>query len=123
MPRPIKWRNVCGMPGITKFGPLGVNNHSNGTIQMTVDEYETIRLIDHEGYTQEQCAKQMNVARTTVQGIYNVARKKIAKSIVDGKILFISGGEYQLCEEFGEACNGRGCHARGRGRGRSFQEN
>jgi predicted DNA-binding protein (UPF0251 family) len=116
MPRPIKWRNVCGMPGVTKFGPLGVQNHSNGIIQMTVDEYETIRLIDHVGYNQEQCAKQMNVARTTVQGIYNVARKKIAASIVEGKTLLISGGEYQLCDDFGTECNGRGCHGRGRGR-------
>ena len=35
---------------------------------MTIDEYEAIRLIDLEGL-QEECAKQMNVARTTVQRI------------------------------------------------------
>lgn len=116
MSRPIKWRSVCGMPGVTKFGPLGVQNHSNGTIQMTVDEYETIRLIDQVGYTQEQCAKQMNVARTTVQGIYNIARKKIAESIIEGKVLFISGGEYKLCSDFKTQCNGNGCHGRGRGK-------
>ena len=34
----------------------------------------------------------MNVARTTVQGIYAEARKKIAQSLVDGKILLIEGG-------------------------------
>jgi predicted DNA-binding protein (UPF0251 family) len=36
---------------------------------MTVEEYETIRLIDLLGYMQEQCADQMHVARTTVQRI------------------------------------------------------
>ena len=41
---------------------------------MTVDEYEAIRLIDLLGFTQEECAKQMSVARTTVQGIYAEAR-------------------------------------------------
>jgi len=76
---------------------------------MTVDEYEAIRLIDLEGLTQEECAKQMNVARTTVQGIYAEARKKLARSLVDGKILLIEGGEYRLCEGPGKGW-GRGCH-------------
>jgi predicted DNA-binding protein (UPF0251 family) len=52
---------------------------------MTIDEYETIRLIDLEKLTQEECATQMNISRTTVQGIYDVARKKIAESLVNGK--------------------------------------
>jgi len=77
-------------------------------VRMTVDEYETIRLIDLEGFTQEECAKQMDVARTTVQGIYAEARKKIAESLVNGKVLLIEGGEYRLCEGFGKGC-GRGC--------------
>lgn len=76
---------------------------------MTVDEYETIRLIDLEGLTQEECAKQMNVARTTVQGIYAEARRKIAQSLVHGRVLLIEGGEYRLCEGPGAGC-GRGCH-------------
>jgi len=45
-----------------------------------------------EGFTQEECAKQMDVARTTVQGIYAEARKKIAESLVNGKVLLIEGG-------------------------------
>lgn len=77
---------------------------------MTVDEYETIRLIDLEGFTQEECAQQMNVARTTVQGIYAEARKKVASSLVHGKVLWIEGGEYQLCIDYGPVCGGRGCH-------------
>jgi len=73
-------------------------------LNMTVDEYEAIRLIDLEGYTQEECALQMNVARTTVQGIYSEARKKLAESLVDGKILSIEGGEYRLCDGIARGC-------------------
>ena len=119
MPRPRKWRKVCCLPENSRFGPLDLSAGTRNQVRMTVDEYETIRLIDLEGFTQEQCAEQMNVARTTIQGIYNEARKKIAESLVNGKILLIEGGEYRLCEGGGEGC-GRGCHRRRHRHGMHF---
>ncbi len=108
MPRPKKWRKVCGLPDKNRFGPLdGVAQ--SGNIVMSVDEYETIRLIDLEGMRQEECAESMNVARTTVQAIYLAARKKLALSLVKGQSLIIEGGEYKLCDGKGEGCGGRGC--------------
>lgn len=108
MPRPIKWRNVCGLPENEKFGPIDKSDSERKFINMTVDEYETIRLIDLEGFTQVQCADQMNIARTTVQGIYTSARKKLAESLVNGSILTIKGGEYIIAEGTGMGCR-RGC--------------
>ncbi len=99
MPRPRKWRKVCCLPENNLFGPLSSASINNKIIIMTVEEYETIRLIDFEGLMQEECAERMNVARTTVQRIYNDARKKLADALVNGKILKIEGGDYQLCEE------------------------
>lgn len=112
MPRPRKWRKVCRLPENTRFGPLDLPANQ-GYVRMTVDEYETIRLIDLEGFTQEQCAAQMNIARTTVQGIYNEARKKLAESLVNGKTLWIEGGEYKLCDGSAKSC-GRGACRRHR---------
>jgi len=114
MARPRKWRNVCSLPKNNRFGPLGGVTDIEDHITMTVDEYETIRLIDLEGFTQEECAKQMNVARSTVQGIYVEARRKLAESLVNGKPLLIEGGEYRLCDGDGQDC-GRGCGRRRRG--------
>lgn len=113
MARPMKWRKVCNLPNRNRFGPLDLSSEEINIVNMTVDEYETIRLIDLERFTQEECAYQMNVARTTVQGIYNEARKKLAESLVNGKVLFIEGGEYRLCDGLGNGC-GRGCHRHGR---------
>jgi predicted Fe-Mo cluster-binding NifX family protein len=69
---------------------------------MTLDEFETIRIIDHQSKTQEQCAADMNVARTTVTAIYDSARKKLAAALVEGKRIVISGGNYILDNKISE---------------------
>jgi len=104
MPRPKKCRMVCNLPEINLFGPINSFINQNNNIIMSVDEYETIRLIDLEGLTQEECSNQMNIARTTVQSIYNDARKKVAKSLVNGDLLKIEGGNYKICEEPKNLC-------------------
>lgn len=109
MARPIKKRKVCGLPKNDSFGPLGACSKKQEVINLSVDEYETIRLIDLEGYTQAECADQMHVARTTVQGIYSDARKKISESLVNGKILNIDGGNYKVCSGQGKMCNSNTC--------------
>lgn len=96
MPRGKKIRMVSGLPRNNRFSPMGVNNPNE--ILMALDEYETIKLIDYEGLTQEECAKLMQVARTTVQQIYSNARKKIATMILEEKSLLIHGGCYKICQ-------------------------
>ncbi|MBR5318263.1 MAG: DUF134 domain-containing protein [Peptococcaceae bacterium] len=118
MPRPRKWRNVCCLPDNNRFGPLSGCAGSQEVIQMTVDEYETIRLIDVEGMNQEECAGHMNIARTTVQGIYLEARKKLARALVEGRVLHIEGGDYQLCDGQNSCCRKGGCHKHHAGHGR-----
>ena len=109
MPRPRKWRKVCCLPESNEFGPMDSADSAPSVVFMTVEEYETIRLIDLEGLTQEDCAEHMNVARTTVQRIYFEARKKIAESLVLGKILRIEGGDFRLCEGNGIECQRGTC--------------
>jgi len=123
MPRPLKWRKVCSLPDSNRFGPLDLKVNEDHFVTMTVDEYETIRLIDLQGFTQEECACQMNVARTTVQGIYNNARKKLAESLINGKVLFIEGGEYRLCDGAGSECYGGGCRRHRFGGGKDSDTN
>lgn len=102
MPRPRKCRKVCSLPENNMFGPLNMRNSDEKIITMTVEEYEAIRLIDVEGLMQEECAERMDVARTTVQKIYNDARKKLAEVLVGGNILKIEGGDYKLSDKWTE---------------------
>lgn len=107
MGRPKRCRRVCGEPIYKQFGPY--ENCGNETVTLSVDEFEVIRLIDHERKTHEQCAQQMDISRTTVSEIYENARYKLAESIVEGKPLVISGGNYRFCNGSAIQCCGRKC--------------
>lgn len=96
MARPVRCRIVCMEPEYESFYPDGIL--TGESIIMTLDEYETIRLIDLEKCTHEQCAVRMGISRTTVTEIYENARYKLADSVVNGKRMVISGGSYQLCD-------------------------
>ena len=96
MARPRRCRRVCAEPDYGSFRPDGIPGGESVTL--TVDEYEVIRLIDLEKLTHEQCAKRMDISRTTVTEIYETAREKIADSIVNGRVLLIAGGDYRLCD-------------------------
>ena len=124
MPRPRKCRKVCCLPKNILFGPVASMEMKcpperlaeaspeevpEPSVVLQVDEYETIRLIDLEGMTQEECAEKMHIARTTVQAIYTSARKKLADLLVNSKRLLIAGGDYQLCQG-GSVCGGKCAH-------------
>ena len=97
MARPRKFRRVCHYPDNLSFAPVGETPGKEPVI-LTVEEYEAIRLIDHDGCSQEQCAQFMGVARTTVQQIYADARQKLAAMLVEGLPLQIEGGDFRLCD-------------------------
>lgn len=97
MPRPVKCRKVCHFPKVLEFLPAHPEVQ-RAPVFLTVDEYETIRLIDKEGLSQEACGERMQVARTTVQKIYDSARTKLAEALVEGAPLHIEGGQFRLCD-------------------------
>lgn len=94
MPRPVRCRRIEQMPVYRSFSPD--DTEVSKIVRMTVDEYESLRLLDDEGMTQETCAAQMNVARTAVTAIYESARKKVADALVHGKRLLIAGGRCEF---------------------------
>ena len=107
MPRPKKCRTIWSEPDVNYFKPAGIRmvniEHSN----LTVDEFEAIRLKDLEGLNQKKAAEQMNISQPTLHRLLILARKKIADALVNGKAIKIHGGEYKMI-------------ARGRGYGRGM---
>ena len=97
MPRKPRCRWIGGYPDHWQFAPEEVSGAE--PVVMSLDEFETIRLLDHEGMTQEQCAQRMGIARTTVTAIYESARRKAADALVNGKRLLIRGGNYRLNDQ------------------------
>ncbi len=90
MARPIKERSIANMPSCSTFTPM--LKSSLEPIILRLDEFEVIRNCDYHRLSQDNCAKVMNVSRTTVQRLYADARMKLAEVIVDGRILEIEGG-------------------------------
>ncbi|MCD8155515.1 MAG: DUF134 domain-containing protein [Clostridiales bacterium] len=112
MARPTKCRMICRFPQTLEFVPAEEAEGKDPVI-LTVDEFETIRLIDREGLSQEQCSQRMQVARTTAQKIYDSARRKLADVLVEGLPLRIEGGSYRLCGGANPFCEMETCYKQG----------
>lgn len=107
MSRPTKCRRVCHFPENLGFSPMAAAEGE--PVVLTLDEFETIRLIDKEGLSQGECGEQLGVARTTAQNIYDRARKKLADALVLGLPIKIYGGDYRLCNGNEDYCYKNDC--------------
>ena len=107
MARPTKDRIIEKLPEIRFFKPAGVPGHQLETVEMTMEEVESLRLKDVEGLTQAEAAEFMNVSRPTFQRVLSSARKKAAEALTCGKAIKFEGGDYRLvkpghCPECGK---------------------
>ena len=92
MPRPQNNRTVNRPPLYIEFKPIGVPGISLTKVNLTLDEYEAIRLADFKGFTHDEASDQMNISRSTFSRLIVTARRKFADFMIHGKILSIEGG-------------------------------
>jgi predicted DNA-binding protein (UPF0251 family) len=90
--RPKKMRWVKCEPGERCFKPQCLPVKKVEGVNLTLDEFEALRLCDLEGYEQDRIAKMMRVHRSTVSRILSSARKKVADALVNVKAIKIEGG-------------------------------
>ncbi|MGD9558795.1 MAG: DUF134 domain-containing protein [Mangrovibacterium sp.] len=99
MPRKKRDRRLLAPPAIKGLSVYGPRNRSE-QIMLFFEEYESIKLLDYDNLTQEEAAVCMNVSRPTLTRIYESARNKVARSMVEGKDLIIKGGNFQFDENW-----------------------
>jgi predicted DNA-binding protein (UPF0251 family) len=92
MPRPCCLRYVKHAPEVVYFKPAGVPACTLEQVTLTLDEVEALRLADLQGLYQEHAAAQMKISRPTFARIIEVARRKVAEALINGKALRIEGG-------------------------------
>ncbi len=96
MPRPKKQRTVFKPPLFDRFKPAGIRGSVLQRIDLTIDEYEAIRLADYLGYNHLESSKIMNISRSTFSRLVDNARHKVAEFLMEGKELFIVGGNFRF---------------------------
>ena len=93
--RPKKVRYIQKMPRVVQFSPRGKPGRPD-EIELTLDQFEAIKLADFQGFHQDQGAVAMKVSRPSFGRILREARKKVAEALVMGKIVKIRMGDVQV---------------------------
>lgn len=89
-------------PKVKGFNPIGFYSSKTNCIHLNFEEFESIRLIDYENLTQEQASSYMKISRPTLTRIYESARKKLGKVLVEANQLLIDGGNFIFKENWFE---------------------
>jgi uncharacterized protein len=90
MPRPHIQRRVTGKPNSSYFKPAGIRMIELEEVELSLSEFEAIRLVDLNKISQDKAGIQMKVSQSTLSRILESGRKKIADALVNGKAIQIS---------------------------------
>ncbi|HGY54564.1 MAG TPA: DUF134 domain-containing protein [Caldithrix abyssi] len=105
---PYRKRRVQRPPQFSNFKPSGIPRKYLDSIELTVDEFEAIRLADYLQKEHAEAAEMMQISRPTFTRLIQQARRKLATAIIEGMELVIIGGnidfEHTLhrCHDCGE---------------------
>jgi len=90
--RPKKTRWIKCVPGERCFKPLCKPLSKLEDDNLTLDEFEAVRLACLEGLKQVDAAKKLKISRPTFSRILTSAQNKIADGLVNIKAIRIEGG-------------------------------
>lgn len=85
MPRRRTLRKIVAPPNFKSYKPIGTNVEPTGSVDLLYEEYEALRLADYDKLNHEEAAGLMGVSRATFARVYETARQKIARALVETK--------------------------------------
>ena len=91
MPRPRVARRICCQHAGRGLRPIGRPIAGLPIVTLGPDELEAIRLADRELLYQEAAAERMGVSRQTYARILSRARQAVARALIDGTVLLVTG--------------------------------
>lgn len=89
MPRPKKPRCLRFKPNVYYFKPQGIPLRMLEEIVLEHDELEALKLHDIDGLKQIEAAQKMKISQSTFARILDKTYKKLAESIINGKVIKI----------------------------------
>ncbi|MCC7552008.1 MAG: DUF134 domain-containing protein [Methanobacterium sp.] len=94
MSRPRRFSLILGKPRVCRFTPDTPHDGEVEPLNVTMEEFESLRLKDYQEIQQKKAAEIMNISQPTFHRTLNSARRKISRALVEGKIIQIKGGDY-----------------------------
>jgi len=109
MPRPKTLRKIVSPPGFRGYKPYGNRHDSKEHVDLLYEEYEAIKLADYDMMNHQEASLLMGVSRATFARIYESARQKIARALVEAREIRSVFGNAVLDESWYECnlCNAR----------------
>lgn len=109
MPRPKKQRCCRRYRADRVFKPQGFPMRDIDMVEISLDEFEVLRLCDYEGLDQTEAGRQMGVSRGTVQRLLYRARRQVVAALLNKNALAVNLRGSEACHD------GMHTHPRGRG--------
>ena len=123
MVRPRKRRCIRAMPVSTFYKPQGIALHELKGVTLTLEGFETMRLVDGENVNREEAAKMLGVSPSTLCRILAEARGTVARALANGWALRIEGGDYMVVDrESRQGKRSASCYRAGRKSRKKYQE-
>ena len=109
MPRRKRMRKVVAPPGFRGYKPYGNRHGKIEHVDLLYEEYEAIKLADYDLMNHLEASRLMGVSRATFARVYESARRKIARALVETREIRTVFGDASLDQSW-FICNA--CQAR-----------